>query len=117
MVFRFNFVFALSDPRAGAGYGGWSDRAPTGTSSGRAGTAGHFARGTQIGHQVAHRQRDADRLFGKRLAVRRDHLGTGFDAAARQRDIGCNDDIAFARAFRNPVVGGVHPGTGRDALD
>jgi hypothetical protein len=31
--------------------------------------------------------------------------------------IGCNDDIAFARAFRNPVVGGVHAGAGCDALD
>src|SRR5580698_3388665 len=33
----------------------------------RSGTAGHLARGAQIGHQVANRQRHADRLLGKRL--------------------------------------------------
>ena len=55
--------------------------------------------------------------FRERLAVRRDHLGAGLDAAARQRNIRGDDDIALARAFRDPVVGGVHPGTGRDALD
>src|SRR5882762_4907196 len=81
----------------------------------RSGTAGHIAGRTQIGHQIANRQRHPDRLFGKRLAVRRDHLGARFDAAARERDIGGNDDIALSGAFRNPVVGGIHPGTRRDA--
>ena len=38
-------------------------------------------------------------------------------AAARQRDIRGNDDIALAGALRNPVVGGIHSGTRRDALD
>src|SRR5882762_324266 len=37
--------------------------------------AGDFARRAQIGHQIAHRQRHADRLLRERLAVRRDHLG------------------------------------------
>src|ERR1035437_1571097 len=83
----------------------------------RFGTAGHFARRTQIGHQISNRQRHSDRLLRKRLAVRRDHLGAGFHASARQRDIGCNDDIAFSRALGDPVIGGVHPGTRRDALD
>ena len=55
--------------------------------------------------------------FRERLAVRRDHLGAGLDAAAGQRDVGGDDDIALAGAFRNPVVGGVHAGTGGDALD
>jgi hypothetical protein len=56
-------------------------------------------------------------LFGERLAVRREHLGACLDAAARQRNVGGNDDIALSGAFRNPVVGGVHSGTGRDAFD
>ena len=80
-------------------------------------TAGDFARRAQIGHQIAHRQRHADRLFGERLAVRRDHLGACFHAAAGERDIRGNDDIAFAGALRDPVVGGIHAGTGGDALD
>src|SRR6478609_5760494 len=33
---------------------------------------GDFARRAQIGHQIANRQRHADRLFGERLAVRCD---------------------------------------------
>src|ERR1700694_1844043 len=73
--------------------------------------AGHFTCGTQVGHQVANRKRHPDRLFGKRLAVRRDHLGAGPHAAARQRNVRGNDDIAFCRALRDPVVGGVHSGT------
>src|SRR5882757_6914665 len=32
--------------------------------------AGDFARRAQIGHQIAHRERHADRLFRERLAVR-----------------------------------------------
>ena len=55
--------------------------------------------------------------FGERLAVRRDHLGARFDAAAGQRNIRGDDDIALAGALRDPVVGGVHAGTGGDALD
>src|SRR6476619_5259316 len=63
--------------------------------------AGDFARRTQVGHQVAHRQRHADGLLGERLAVRRDHLGARFHAAAGERDVRGNDDIAFAGAFRD----------------
>src|SRR5882724_26646 len=37
--------------------------------------AGDLARRAQIGHQITNRQRHADRLFGERLAGRRDHLG------------------------------------------
>src|SRR5450631_4900264 len=36
MVLQFNFVLRRSDPRAGAGYGEWSGRAPTKTPNGRA---------------------------------------------------------------------------------
>src|ERR1700732_1549128 len=36
MVLQLNFVFARFDPPAGAGCGGWSDRAPTGMPNGRA---------------------------------------------------------------------------------
>ena len=81
------------------------------------GAAGDFAGRAQIGHQVADRERHADRCFRERLAVRRDHLGARLDAAARQRNIRGDDDIAFAGALRNPVIGGIHAGTGRDALD
>ena len=55
--------------------------------------------------------------FGERLAVRRDHFGARFHAAAGERDVDGDDDIAFSRALRDPVVGGVHAGTGGDALD
>ena len=80
-------------------------------------TAGDFAGRAQIGHQIAHRQRHADRLFGERLAVRRDHLGAGFHAAAGERDVRGDDDIALAGALRDPVVGGIHAGPRSDALD
>jgi hypothetical protein len=79
--------------------------------------AGHLAGGTQVRHQIANRKRHPDRGFRERLAVRRDHLGAALDAAARQRNVGGDDDIALARAFGDPVIGGVHAGTGRDALD
>src|ERR1700736_5503160 len=36
MVLQFNFVLRRSGPRAGAGYGGWSDPAPTKTPNDRA---------------------------------------------------------------------------------
>src|SRR5689334_11908106 len=42
--------------------------------------AGDFTGGAQVSHQVAHRQRHADRFLGKRLSVGRDHLGAGLDA-------------------------------------
>ena len=45
------------------------------------------------------------------------NLGAGFDAAAGQRDVGGDDDIAFAGALGDPVVGGIHSGTRRDPLD
>src|SRR6202022_1459362 len=32
-------------------------------------------------------------------------------------DTGGGDDIPLSRAFRNPVVGGIHPGARGDALD
>src|SRR5665213_4527029 len=83
----------------------------------RSGAAGHFAGGAQIGHQVANRQRHADRLLRERLAVWRNHLAACPYTAACQRDIGGNDDIAFAGALRNPVIGSLHAGTRRDALD
>src|SRR6185437_7448652 len=83
----------------------------------RSGAAGHFAGRAQIGHQVANRQRHADRLLRERLAVRRNHLAACLYAPARQRDIGGNDDIALAGVLCNPVVGGIHAGTRRDAFD
>ena len=55
--------------------------------------------------------------FRERLAVRRDHLGAGLDAAAGERNIRGDDDVALAGALRDPVVGGVHAGAGGDALD
>ena len=120
--FWFNSGFARIALRAGAGCGGWPDRArdrnaERSRGANDLGPPVDFARGAQIGHQIANRERHPDRLFGKRLAVRRDHLGAGLHAAARQRDVGGDHDIAFSGAFRDPVIGGVHPGTGRDALD
>ncbi len=40
-----------------------------------------------------------------------------FTQRLAKRNIGGDDDIAFAGALGDPVVGGVHPGTRRDALD
>src|SRR5579859_7362063 len=81
------------------------------------GAARHFAGGTQIRHQVTNCKRHPDRCFRKRLAVRRNDFGAGLDAAAGQRDVGGDNDIALARALCDPVIGGVHSGAGSDALD
>src|SRR5437588_3076572 len=83
----------------------------------RFGATGDLARRAQIRHQIAHRQRHSDRGFRERLAVRCDHLGAGLHAPARQRDIRSDDDIAWACALRNPVVGGIHAWAGRDTFD
>ena len=50
-------------------------------------------------------------MLGERLAVRRDHLGACFHAAAGERDIRFDDDIAFAGAFRisNVPQDSLHP--------
>src|ERR1700730_1531704 len=79
--------------------------------------AGDFARGAQVCHQVAHRQGHADRLFGEGFSVRRDHFGACLHAAACQRNIRGDHDIALAGAFRDPVIGRIHARTGGDALD
>src|ERR1700730_210241 len=65
--------------------------------------AGDFARGAQVCHQVAHRQGHADRLFGEGFSVRRDHFGACLHAAACQRNIRGDHDIALAGAFRDPA--------------
>src|ERR1700738_331073 len=72
--------------------------------------AGDLAGRAQIGHQITDRQGHPDRLFGEGLAVRGDHLGAGLDAAARQRDVRGDDDIALAGAVRDPGVGCIHSG-------
>ena len=53
----------------------------------------------------------------KRLAVRRDDLGAGFHAAARQRHVRGDDDVAAPGALGDPVVRLVHAGADDDALD
>src|SRR5262249_55440818 len=71
----------------------------------------------QVGHQISYGERHSDRLFGERLAVRRNHVGAGFDTAARQRNVCGDDDVAGASALRDPVIGGVHARPCGDALD
>src|SRR3954452_8675290 len=76
-----------------------------------------FARRAKIGHQITNRQGHPDRLFGERLAVRRDHFGAGLDAAAGQRNVRSDDDVALRRTLRDPVAGRIHAGARRDAFD
>ena len=83
----------------------------------RRAAAHHLAGLAQIGHQVAHGERHADRSVGERAAVGRDHLGAGLDAAARQRNVVGNDDGAGVGARGDPVVGRIEAGADRDALD
>src|SRR5262249_7030124 len=71
----------------------------------RLGSACDFTGRSQVGHQVPHGQRHPDRLFGKWLAVRCDHLGARFDTAACQRNVRRDDNITMPGAFRDPVVG------------
>ncbi len=68
-------------------------------------------------HQIAGRQRHADRVFTETLAVRGEDVGAGGDASARQRHIGGDHDSAGPRALRDPIVGDVGPRRNDDALD
>ncbi len=79
--------------------------------------AGDFAGAAQRIHQIAGCQREPDRVLGERPPVRRDHFRACFHAAARQRHVGGDDDIAGARAFGDPVVRFVHAGADHHALD
>src|SRR5215467_1824801 len=60
-----------------------------------------LAGGAKVVHQVAHRQRHADRRLGERLAARRDHLRARLDAATRERDVGRDHDVVRAGMLRD----------------
>ncbi len=83
----------------------------------RARSSGDFTAGPQVCHQIADRQCHSDGIFREGLPIRRNDLRTGFDAAVRQWNVSCDDDIAFLSTFRNPVVGGIHARTSSNALD
>jgi hypothetical protein len=68
-------------------------------------------------HQVADRKRHSDALLGESAAVGGDDLGARLHAAAGQRDVGGDHDVAPPDAFGNPIVGGVHARAGGDPLD
>ena len=68
-------------------------------------------------HQVARRQRHADRVFAEAPAVRGEDVGARGDASARQRHVGGDDDGARPGALRDPVVGDVGTRRDDDALD
>jgi hypothetical protein len=78
--------------------------------------AGDGAGAAQRIHQIARRERHADRVFGEWLAVRRQHDRAFLHAAARQGHVGGDDDVAAAGAFCNPVVGLIHAAADHDAL-
>ncbi len=79
--------------------------------------AGDLAGAAQRIHQIAGGQRETDRVFGEGAPVRRDHLGAGFDAAARQRHVRGDDDIAGACALGDPVVRLIHAGADQDSFN
>jgi len=56
-----------------------------------------FAGRAQVGQEIAHRERHADRILGELAARGRDHRGAGFYASARQRDVGRDHDVADSR--------------------
>ena len=78
--------------------------------------AGDLAGAAQRIHQIARRQRQPDRVLGERAAVWRDHVGAGFDAAARQRHVRGDDDVAAPGALGDPVVRLVHARADDDSL-
>ena len=61
----------------------------------------------QVVHQVARRQRHADRAFAKALSVRRDDVGARFHASACQRNVRRDDDCVWPGPLGDPVVRGV----------
>ena len=81
------------------------------------GARGRLSCLAQMVHQVARRQRHADRVRGKALAGRGEDVGAGFDAAARQRNVRRDDDRARAGPFGDPVVRRVRPGRDDDPFD
>jgi hypothetical protein len=80
-------------------------------------SAGDFAGAAQLVQQIAGGERHADRILVEGFTVRRNHGGTGLDAAARQRHIGGDDNVARAGAPGDPVVGGIHAGAYHHALN
>lgn len=59
----------------------------------------------------------ADGIRAKSLAVGLQGLGTGLEAAVRQRNIGRDDDIADSGPFGDPVIGNVGSGIDDDLFD
>ena len=68
-------------------------------------TAGFYARAAQPFHEVAHRQPLTDALRGVQLATRIDHADPIGHQNRRQRDVGCDHDIASHGMLRDVRVG------------
>ena len=64
-----------------------------------------LARRAQRGHQIAGRQRVADRLRVEDPATRRDHPRPPVDAARGERQIPGHHDVAWTRMLGDPLIG------------
>ena len=68
-------------------------------------------------HEVARRQRHANRAFAKAFSVRRDDVGARFYASTRQRNVRGDNDCAWPGPFGDPVVRCVGAGSDDNPLD
>src|SRR5262245_22677177 len=67
-------------------------------------TAGDGAHLPQVAHQIPHRQRLADVVFGQRIALRAEDASALRQAARGEWNISSNNDVARTGLVGDPVV-------------